>query len=224
MSIAIWSIGDIVTAKVYKSLESAPDKVWANTYEFRLGVESDEPYDSNEALALALANWEAQFHLEDVKFERVVLSTYVPDSQPYSPDSFVSVPIVALNGQRDDVTSDQLPLNVCLRVKKGVLFGRVGFQLYRRCLVEGDVVAPSGTYSLVDGQDTLLNGLLNGLYLVPPSETATTLWTRLDNLSVRWVMASGNPTATSVRTVQGVSVAGVTIKAFNNRYFDRTNV
>lgn len=221
-SVNIWSTGDILSVRCYKSLTTAPDKVWANSYEFRVDSPTPDASGSNVALAQAIAAYEANIHLNDVQFERVVISTYVPDGQPYNPASFVSVPVTYLLGGVTGYPADQRePLNLCLRVTRATVFGRRGYSLYRRCLAEDQVTSVAGTPALTTEAALAFASALADTFTIPSSPEATTFDQYLTDAGLSHVLASGSAGSLSVRSVTARIPNGVTVKAFNNRYFDR---
>jgi hypothetical protein len=82
---------------------------------------------------------ERLLHLRDVIIDRAAVSSYVPDSQPYDPDTLTTFPY-SLPGQRS-ASGEVLPLELCLFIRRNVNFGRDGRLLYRGCLTEGDMSA-----------------------------------------------------------------------------------
>lgn len=221
MSINLWNAGDLFTARVYKSLATRPDLVWANTYELQVNG-TGEGGDANDARAVArcLANFESLLHLADVRFNRVVFSTLAEDGQPYDPDSFASYDFSGLSGTRIPAGEVQAqPLQVCLLVRKLVNFGRAGRFLYRRVLTEAEVTSTAGDPALAAGVQATLEDVMGTN--VPTFEAP--LPEALVALGVDLVMAGETGGITRVRQVTGLSPVGVVIKKYNNRYFDRVN-
>lgn len=216
MTLENLSPGEVLTVRVYKALVSRPDAVWANTYEFQVesGVTVSNGAAAANTLANALVSFEQKIHLSDVRFDRAVVSTFNEDGQPYNPATFVSVPIAGQNGLRVPGT-EPLALQMCLLVRREVALGRVGRALYRRVLQESDVNAPSGTPSISDVALPSLGGLLDTAFF--------DLTNDIDGTGLSLVMASrvAPVGALVVRPVTALTVAGVSVKKFNNRYFDR---
>lgn len=212
--------GELFTLRVYKALGARPDLVWANTYELRA---TDSGAGSGGAATVRditefVASWEARFHCTDVQFVRGVFSTYVPDGEPYNPASFVSVPLPTVKGLKT-YNSDPAALQVCFRARREVEFGRTGTALYRRVLQEGDLGSPGGDYTLSTGTFDALDALLQG------APGGGTFAGELDNRGVELVMAKGGGPGAGVlaRRVIAMRAGGVTVKKYNNRYFDRVN-
>jgi len=193
---------EVFTVRIYKRLEG---QEWANSYEVQATDGSSDP-----AVAIGnLRNWlvglERSIHLTDVFFDRITISTYQPDSQPYDPTRFTSYPIFQ-QGQRAR-SGDALTLAICLFVRREVSFGRSGKLLYRGVLQENDVAGYRS--ALLTASITSLQNALNTAWGARPS-----FW--------RLVMASGAPTPQDVREVVNLGVSAFTVvKKLDNRYFDR---
>jgi len=200
--------GEAFMFRVLKHHVANPTLRWVNTYEVRNRTATG-PADLLTA-AMAFAAFEAALHFNVVEFEYVTVSTWVPDGEPYNPDSFVSSPIGGL-GERQPA-SEMLGLVNCWKTQKQVDSGRMGFQLYRGCLTESDVAAPAGITILSNAanMNTILSSAVNdniGLFL----GEATGI--------VQLVMESLN----SSRNVVAFNSTGVTVKKLNNKYFNRTS-
>jgi hypothetical protein len=197
--------GEVITARVYKLHVGYK---WANNYEIQATSSITDPEGQLQAIANRLVALEAAIHLNIVLIDRVTISTYAPDSQPYNPDTLASFPYTQL-GQRG-ATGDILPLEACLFVRRNVSFGRDGRLLYRGCLTETDVATTGMRMGLMT---SALNSIQN----------AVNTWSQ-QGLGQNWrfVLASGLPDPTNIRPVQGLQVSDrVVFKKFNNRYFRR---
>lgn len=215
MSIDLWNPLDLFSLRVYKRLAGRQDLVWANTYE--LQVRSNAEGGGSEQARIAaefVAGFEATFHLSDVVFDRAVFSTLVPDGQPYDPDTFASYGLAGIVGTRP--SGAPMSLQNCLLVRKEVKFGRAGRFLYRRCLDESEVSAASGDPVLTPTAATSLNTTLSG-----PVGTEESFIAGLASVGLDLVMAGIAGGVQRVRAVSGLTAAGVTVKPYNNRYFDR---
>jgi hypothetical protein len=193
---------EVFTVRIYKRLEG---QEWANSYEVQATDNSSDPTIPIGNLRNWLVGLERAIHLSDVSFDRITISTYQPDSQPYDPTRFVSFPIF-LQGQRAR-SGDALTLAICLFVRREVSFGRSGKLLYRGVLQEGDVAGY---------RSSLLTASINSL-----QNAINTAWSARPEFW-RLVMASGTPTPTDVREVVNLRVSEFTVvKKLDNRYFDR---
>lgn len=197
--------GDVLTIRVYKQFAGY---LWANNYEVEAVQNISNPPTSLEALVTRIVNLERPLHIPAVVIDRVTVSTYVPDSLPYNPNTLAVFPVVVF-GTRT-ISSDALPLEICLFVRRNVNFGRDGRLLYRGCLSEADMEVRGLRPILTTSAISSLQGVIN-------SWAATGLGNEF-----RFVMASGLPVPTSVRSVISLQVADrIVVKKFNNRYFRR---
>src|SRR5262249_28888061 len=91
MSVVSPGAGESFIVRVWKSLTTNPAVRWANTYECRFNAAG------SEANLITFANrcvdFEIALAVETSYFLYYTISTWLPDSHPYNPDAFVSVPI-----------------------------------------------------------------------------------------------------------------------------------
>jgi len=194
--------GEIFTVRVYKRLEG---QEWANSYEFAALEDSNAPETMFGNLRAFVIDMERAIHLTDVWFDRLVISTYQPDSRPYDPTRFQTFP-VGLSGQRARA-GDALSLAICLFVRREPPFGRSGKLLYRGVLQEGDVA-----------------GYRSGLLTAAQTSLQSTINTAFGQMPSAWqmVLARGAPNVQDVRRVVSLNVSPfTTVKKLDNRYFDR---
>lgn len=198
--------GELFTARVYKRYG---DTVWANNYEFR--ARQDVPFAQTALieLSLVLRNLEQPIYPSFIRLDRVVISTYQPDSRPYNPDSFTTIPLNEAGGA--GFATDPMPLQYCLFVRRVTQSGRPGKLLYRGVFEESTVstsdlrpiVVASRLNQLQNHFSAWFQSLLTG-----PSPFELVLVSGDENLRVR--------------TVQGLAVnQSVVIKKVGNAYFDR---
>jgi hypothetical protein len=197
--------GDVLTVRVFKQFAGYS---WANNYEVEALQDLSNPVVSLEALVTRIANLERPLHISSIIIDRATVSTYVPDSLPYNPNTLATFPLSIFATRT--ITSEPLPLEICLFVRRSVNFGRDGRLLYRGVLSEADVTELGLRAVLTSNAISAFQGIINS-------------WasTGLGN-DFRFVLASGLPTPTSVRAVTALQVSErVVIKKFNNRYFRR---
>lgn len=140
MSVSTYTAGDLFTLRVIKSHLNNPDNKWANSYEFRAVVGGSE--DELLELGIAVVMFEQALHQIAINFDRLLISTWAPDSKPYNPESFISS---TLTGVGQAVTSsDGIGLHNTLSVTRQCAFGKFGHLFYRGCLEETQVSAPAG--------------------------------------------------------------------------------
>jgi len=205
MTLANISAGAVITARVYKFFGGY---LWANNYEIQAVNDIPDPPFSLQALANRLVALERALHLTFITIDRVVISTYAPDSQPYNPDTLATFPYNQ-NGLRN-ISGDVLPLEACLFVRRNTDFGRDGRLLYRGALGEVDVGTNAFRGVLVTSSLNSIRSAISDWY----QQGLGTAW--------RFVMASGTPNPTNVRLVIGLDPSEkIVYKKVNNRYFRR---
>ena len=208
MSIVDPMVNFTYTFRIYKRLVTNPALVWANMYEVQATTDLSQA-DLTTA-AIALVQFEQEIHLTDVAFDRVVISTWLADGVPYNPSSFYSEGLTGLFGQRGS-NGDPLSLNHVLFVRRVVGFGQSGKVYYRRVLGEGDVSSPSGTIYLLPVASVFAD------FLAAKTILAANNLLGLAASPLRLVMAASGVLQ---RPVNNLSIAGVRIVQFNNRYYD----
>lgn len=219
MSITEWAAGEVFMVRVYKRLASNPAVVWANSYELSADTPRSGGAEAGRDAAIAIANWEALFHQSQVEFDRAVFSSWVPDGTPYDPTTFAVRPISGLAGARSIGGTEPLPLQATLFLRRNVEFGRPGRALYRGVLFESDVTSPAGTPALTDPAREDLTTRVNSD--LPPPFPSQKLGDFLASLGLSLVLAGGQgPNPQHVRAVTSFTPAGVSVRKFNNRYYD----
>jgi hypothetical protein len=205
MTLAVITQGEVLTVRVYKRYAGFS---WANNYEVEATQDIANPSTALEFLATRVLELERGLHLSGIVFDRVAISTYVPDSQPYNPNTVAVFPF-SLNGTRVGQGS-ALPLEACLFVRRNVVFGRDGRLLYRGCLTDTQVSTSNLRSVLLPSAVTSYQNIINNWRSIG-----------LGN-EFRLVMASGLPIPTDVRQVVNLQVSEkVVYKKYNNRYFRR---
>lgn len=198
--------GTYLIARSYKKLTTNPALGWANNYE--LVVDTPPGEVDLLDLAAAIASFEAEIHLPDTQLDRIVISTWVEDGEPYDPTTFVVIPRSELGTRL--AGGQPLSLNNCLFVRRDTAFGRPGKIFYRRVMTEEDVLAPSGTLALAN--QTAFNLEVN------TALTSSGLGAYFAiGVGMHMVMKSA---LLIDREVTGLTVAGARVIQFNNRYFD----
>ena len=196
----------VIKVRVYKTFGGY---YWANNYEVQALENLSNAGFVLPALADRFVNLERPLHSSSVTIDRVVISTYAPDSRPYNPDALATY-AYNVQGQRTS-NSDAVALEVCLFIRRITDLGRSGKLFYRGCLFEGDV----GTFGY---RGILSSSSLNSL------RNTVNQWFQ-QGLGELWrlVMASGNPNPTNIRPITRLEVAErLVFKKLNNRYFRRT--
>jgi len=205
MTLSVITQDEVLTVRVYKQYSGY---AWANNYEVQATQDISNPATSLEYLALRLRELEVNLYFSFVIIDRITISTYVPDSQPYNPNTLAVFPLSA-PGTRNP-SSDPLPLEMCLFVRRNSVFGRDGRLLYRGCLTEEEVTTSALRPILVPATRTSFQNFI-------------TNWSTV-GLGAEWrfVLASGTPIPTDIRPVTNLQVVEkVVVKKFNNRYYRR---
>jgi hypothetical protein len=198
--------GELFTVRVYKAFGAL---LWANNYEFR--ATQDVPFAQTAIFDLVnrLIDLELPLYPNYIRLDRAVVSTYQPDSRPYNPDTFTTVPINVAGTA--EFSTDAMPIEYCVFVRRVVASGRPGKLLYRGVLEEGAV----GTLGL---RAVITSQRLNQLQNLFSTWFGTFV---SSNVPFELVMISGQENI-NVRVIQGLSVVEkVTLKQVTNAYFDR---
>jgi hypothetical protein len=212
MSVLSYAADALFTFRVIKYLATNPDNKWVNSYEFR----SIATGDDSQLLTLAsvLVLFEQNLHFSQVKFDRVLVSTWAADSKPYDPDAFLSLPQTEAGAASGGSTI--LPLDKALSVRRVPSSGRFGHLFFRGALDETMVEAPAGksvltTPSAIQAAiDAQVEASELDLYLGNPATGP-----------LQMVMVDS--TATIVRNVVSLAVGGVGTVPTDHAWFNRTS-
>lgn len=213
MSVLAPAADEVFNIRIYKRLDIAGERVWANSYEV-VNYGGANKADL-EACAQALVSFEQGMCHDTVLFDRAVISTYVPDGQPYNPESFISVPLTQVGTVSSPPAAEVLPLQVALFLRRDVPSGRYGKLFLRQTVGETDVSGRYGSFALTSpsAMNTRLSTAISASGLDDYfGGGAAPLSLALVGNSVDGLV---------VRTVTGLTVVDVRLIKFNNRYFDR---
>lgn len=205
MTVASISQGEVLTVRTYKTYGGV---AWANAYEIEALNDLPDPQSELEFVANRLALLERQLHGSFVEFDRVIISTFVPDGQPYNPLTFASYPINLPCLRNISPSAD---IQQCLYVRRNVAFGRDGRLLYRFALARAEIEVPQIYPELTSSARTNIQNLINS-------------WVGEGGIgnAFRLVMARQTTAAIEVRPITGLQVVKrLVVKQFNNRYYDR---
>lgn len=212
MPVSAGAEGDRYVITIIKYLSTNPDRKWANNYEVRAKAAIAEA--DLTALGLKLVDFEQALAFAAVQFDRLRISTWEPDSTPYDPDAFISLPLAA-SGSRSEVGTEKVALNVCLDVGRVPATGRFGHIFLRGSLAENEISAPAGKYVLTD--PSAINTLV--ATAVTDADLADTL--AGDDPALEIVMISSDGSQT--RRVLSFQRRGVSVVPFNHGWFNRTS-
>jgi len=159
-------------------------------------------------------SFEAEIHTELVAFDRVIVSTWQPDSTPYDPTAFLTIPLTQV-GLRSDVPNEVEALGIAWHVKRVPVSGRNGGLFYRGALYENEVSAPSGIP-----------------VLSVPADNETILQDAITNNGIDSYLTSGTPadflmsmidaTGSVVRSLTTLTSSGVSLIKQDHQWFNRT--
>lgn len=194
--------------RVFKELIGGSQQ-WANTYE--LVADALTTVASVIPALAAIAAFERAIHYNFVQFDRATISTWTPDSKPYNPLTFLTVPFADVSGERVP-TGDKQPLKMVLWAEKVAGVGRNGKCFYRGCLLESDVTSPAGDPD-AENRETFFS-FFSGKreQYLPPFLTGGASAVKLALI--------GPPTI--VRTVNSIGPRGVTIVSDDHKWFNRS--
>lgn len=212
MPVTSYDVGDRFIFRVFKALGANPDNVWVNNYEAVALVAGAE--GALLTMGNALVTFEKQFHHDAVQFQRLVISTWEPDSVPYDPAAFISVSLSG-NGNVGPVT-DLVSLDKALSVARVCAFGRVGHLFYRGVLEEAEVSSPAGK-SVLTSRAAIQEKIDDALAAASMEDY---LGPEAVNLQISMINADGD----QVRQVVGLSVAGVATIKTDHLWFNRNTI
>lgn len=198
--------GELFTVRLYKRYGNW---TWANNYEVRARLSIPFAQTAVFDLVNALVNLEQPIHASFVRLDRAVVSTYQVDSRPYNPDTFSTIPI-GVFGQAV-FSTDPMPLEYCMFVRRVTASGRPGKLLYRGVFEEVTVSTADLRPVIVQSRLVQLQNHFSSWYasfLNGPS-------------GFDLVMISGEENL-NVRQLQGFTVSqSIVLKQTSNAYFDR---
>lgn len=212
MSVVTYAADALFVIRVTKYLNTNPDNKWANSYEFQALDAGGEA--QLLALGEALVDFEATFHHTAVIFDRILISTWEPDSVPYNPAVFIASTLTAAGGNTSG--GELLPLDKCLSVARVAATGRFGHLFYRGALTESDTTAPAGKSILGDrpAMQTIIDDAITSAgFDAYIGQDATTHKLVLIN-------ADGD----QVRGVNQLNVQGVATIKTDHKWFNRSNI
>jgi len=203
----------LFTIRIIKHHNLNPERHFANTYEFRAVAGGDEG-DLLDVGSRMVA-FERAMSVTTTVFDRLLISTWSPDSVPYDPAAFISSALT-VSGTRV-IGGDVQPLTTVLSIARVCATGRFGHLFLRNALLESDTQAPAGKAVLVDRPTTqaqldsaiTTSDIGDYLGLAPSGSMGMVL-----------VNADGD----QVRPVIGLSVVGVTQMPVDHAWYNRSSI
>lgn len=218
----------LYTARVFSSRADQPDVEWNNSFELSSG---EAPFDSAELEnhATNLNAFIATLSLSTVIVKRVVISTWVPDSEPYNPDNLKTVDFFTV-GAASPGSEEKEATDTVLKLKRSVDYGRSGKLELRYCLTDSMVDTNSGTPALTStGRTTLVTRL--GIAVISLADTMGVMVlagvSQIDKIyeaapaGTKQVVRREYSKVPHVRSVKQFVLNGVGRRDPNNKYFDK---
>lgn len=199
--------------RAYLHYDVRPNDDWSVTIEHDLEDAVDGPIVTNcaddMANALSNASW------NNVVIDRIVVGTWVKDSDPYDIDALRTIPY-GLFGTREYTLTNVVADELALFIRKNVSKGRAGKMLMRGMLTVAQLTASSGSWTIlatqvgaittiVDNLWTALSGTANPVMIGAALLDITYPATAAGEKQVPVKVYSPQP---SVRTVQGLTLVG----------------
>lgn len=202
------------TVRVFKAWGSRDSAMrWVNNYEVQSAATTP---DGLAATAAAIADAERQLHHQNVQYLQATVSTWTPDSKPYNPLAFTTIPLSSVGAVVNASPQNVLDLNVAFFVKYRTATGRGGKRFYRGCLFEADVET-SGNLRWILSTASLFNA---GQSIFSAFRTAMLPFLAGGANTDKIVLAGASSTSVQ-RVVTDVVPGGVVVNRHDHRYFDR---
>lgn len=144
-----FDFGAMFIIRAFKSLGDPFNYRWSNSYEFLATAAGTLPDLLNAAGRVC--TFEAKLHAEAVAIDTYSVSTWVADSMPYDPQSFVSGVPASNVGEREVEAMVGLDLTAFLRREPGS--GRSGRLYLRGSLGERDVEREGAGWALTSPEE-----------------------------------------------------------------------
>lgn len=207
-----------VIVQVEKRLLANPAVTWVNNYTATNNGSSTMAIGSVNLLAERLLEFERLIHLNTVEFVQIRASTWVEEASGYDPEQFVTIPVPGGTVGSRNSSGEVLSLEHALYVRKSVPTGRQGKLFYRGCLGEGDINSPAGDIRLTNpgALQTVIDGAVSSSDL---SEHIAWGGSELELTMIN----GANPFTQTIRLVDALTVAGVTLVNKRRRHYNRTS-
>lgn len=215
MSLPFPEVGELFLYRVQSYHTLNPSQKWSNNYAFItiLGSGSIEL----RAVALDLIDFHSKMTMTNIITERCVVSTYIPDTNPYDANEFLTVEAPTA-GTVDNGGSEQIPLETCLYLRKETQFGRVGKIFLRGALSEQDVSFGQSLFTPTTA--TLLGTRLAAAVI----SSGLSLRLGTEDTIFSMCMPDNTPPNTGARIVDTLSIGGIRNVNMNKRYYNRATL
>lgn len=205
------------TIRIFKAWNTTDlSRSWVNNYEINTSSALNPP-DLVPVLNTLVAA-EKVIHWNFINFLQATISTWEPDSKPYNPLSFLTVPLSGGGSAGAPTAATVLDSNVCLMVRFQADTGRSGRRFYRGQLDEPNVdTQGDGKFVLASTSGFLdsganMNSFRTALAPLLPGGAGIG----------KLMLMYAKPGITSVqRAVTAIHTGGIVVNKRNHRYFDR---
>lgn len=175
---------DAATVRVFMTWRSTSARQFANVFEFvgPNGMSGEQsPITAYDAAADACVAALRAITRVDVKFDRVVSSTWLAESGEYDPSRERSRPLGTTGNVADDVDAATVDLRNVLRIDRRAATGRTGRLFIRGYLAETFIQARSGRVEWATGypDSSVLTHFTNFVAALAPFHGAGTNTVRL---------------------------------------------
>ncbi len=211
MARRIWSL------KFYKAWGGRmAEKLWCNTY--HVATEAEITDAAWLPLINAIGAEEKKFHLQSVNLMRAVMSTF--DGEPtYSPRNLRVLELTGIGDRFVPAGETAMPLDLALKVKKNMAFGRAGTMFYRGVIHSGDVLVGAGGDPAVSS--AMEPQLYQNVNLLPERISEELAALQADLIVPPKVGSQGLQADVMVRIINSFSISGISVNRRNHRYFDK---
>lgn len=203
------ALNDVVTVNVMKHLISNPAVKWSNTYDFQVVDPTSGTLFTN--MWTNCLAFEKLLTLGSTHFDEIRISTFLPDSKPYNPESFISYPVDQVGTA--GAAGDPLPLGVAWHIVRNTATGRPGKLFLRETHGEGSVNS-SGGFLVFSDPATVSAALASAL-----TTSALGGYITGDILDANMVVAHYNRTthAVTARSILGFTSRGPILARLSHR-------
>ena len=205
----------MITVRAYMRFENRPTEEWTHTLEYDYAGELAA--GEAEVIGLDLVEGLQNLLLENVQIDRVVLSTWEQDGQPYDPSKLRVIP-VGLFGAVEFLTDEPVDDDLVLYMRKSVSTGRAGKIQLRGGLLEGDIDVDNGSWVLETSSRAAINARMdlyweaannNGTVCLIGAPLVSTTYPATPE-GVKQIPILNYATTPSLRQVNDVVLVGVT--------------
>lgn len=149
------------TFRAYMHYDVRPSDFWTTTIEYSL----DDVIESGivEAVALGVSSGLAKMLLTNVVIDRVVVSTWQQDSEPYNPANVRTIPM-GFFGQQSFTLTEPVADDLTIFIRKNVTSGLTGKMFLRGAITQLSVDTESGEWTIEGPFVTPFNTRVSEMY------------------------------------------------------------